>query len=160
MGRMANGKWRIGMRVERKSDQLLPRPACLAGRHGVGRTLLPADKDISARRAVCDVFADQASGGVNTSQYRGRAWTGKHTVIHSVSSHRARFAQRIGNARTAGRTSWVAEQRASRVANGSLRDAGKKASSAHSITTTEGLNAVTRSSVSIRHSPFTIRRSS
>ena len=155
-GRMANGEWRIGMRVERTSDQFLSGPAGLAGRHGIGGALLPVDESVSARRAVRNVVADQALGVVYSSQYRGRTRARKHAVVRPVPSHRPRIAQGIGNALAARRKGWAAQRQADRNTDGPMHKARKEAAITHSLAATEGIETVV--SPSIRHSPFAIRQ--
>src|SRR4051812_41382248 len=156
---MANSEWRVGMRIERASDQVLPGPARLAGRHDVGRDLLAPDPGLSAGRTVRDVVTDQKVGFVYSGQYRGTSWAREYAVVHPISADCARFAERTGNTSAALGEGWLARQKTSRDSDGTVRRARKDAPVAHSFAATEGSETLMSPSIAIRYSPFAIRYS-
>lgn len=90
------GEWRIGKMFERAADQVLSRPASLAGSHVAGRGLLSADKKISTGRVVRSDIADTTFRGINRCEHCGRPWPGEHRVIRSIPTSGAGLAERIG----------------------------------------------------------------
>src|ERR1043166_5650960 len=140
------------MPVERTSDQLLPRPEGLAGQHGVGRDLLSPDQDVSARRAIRDVVADQAFGFVDSSKHRGRTRSREYAVIHSVSANRTRLAKGARDASVARAARRSAGGESTDGANRSVHCAWQEDSFSHSVAATADSEAMKRSP--IRHSPF------
>ncbi len=96
--RMANGEWRMGVGDGGSHDQPVQRPARLARSYGPCRSLLCVDTKISEGRTIWPDVANSKGLFFYRSKHSRRAWPREHTVIHSVSSNRARISQRSRNA--------------------------------------------------------------
>src|SRR5262245_46898037 len=96
--RVANGEWRIGMRVERAADQFLPRPARLAGSDdSFGKLLHPYPK-ISQGRVIRVDEPNTARCDIHSRQHRRGTWTGEYRLVHSASANCSRLTQGTRNA--------------------------------------------------------------
>jgi hypothetical protein len=156
------------MGVERFKDHFVPRLAGVAGLHGVGRVVLPADARLPEGGGVWAVVADQAGCGIGSGQYRGGTRTGEYTDICSIPAHRSRVAERVGDAFTACGEGRDRKQNAHRCADGAMRDLRKDAPGTHSLAATKSWRTLMRSkrianrgwrigiSVAIRYSRFAI----
>ena len=145
------------MRIERPNDQFLPGPAGLAGRHGIGRSLLSVDEGVSAGRTICDVLANQACILVNSGKHRRRIWAGANAVIRSISPHCTRLTQGTGNTSVAGGTGRIVGQPADRRAHGSVHEAREETPSAYPFSAAE--NIKTLRPLTTHHSPLTTHHS-
>src|SRR5580693_2071288 len=154
---MANGEWRIGMNDARFNDQVLSGPARLAGFHDIGRRMLSTDSLSSEGGDVRAHIANSAIGRFNTGKYRGRSWTRKYAVVHSVPAHRSRLAEGIGDALAARRTCRASRKGGYRASHSTMRVVGQNGSFAHPFTAAECEKPLMLTLPAIRHSPFAIR---
>jgi hypothetical protein len=179
---MANSEWRIGMCIERCSDQFLPGPAGMAGFYDIGRVVLPAHPQPSEGRDVWVDVPNPAGCRLRSGEYRGGARTGKYAKLHSIPPRRPRIAEGVGDAFAACREGRLGRQSGCRPACVTVRSGRKNAPLAHSLAATKrwriamgdwqsanseepGMNTASRSLFAIRYSlfafdsPFPIRTS-
>src|SRR5262249_21569337 len=134
-------------------DQLVSGPEGVARCYDTGRGLLPIDRSVSSRRTVRIDISGQASRGIYSRQYRGRAWTGEHGELCAITSSIAGFAQRIGNSPATGTTRRNSRCRRPGDDNESMREPGQNASCVDTI----AAGQVNKMTFAIRHSLFAIR---
>jgi hypothetical protein len=168
---MANSEWRIRMKVERTINPVLPGSARMAGVDGLGRVLLSTHCGIAERRDVWLVVTDQAIRCVHSGQHCRRSRTGEYTKLRSISSHRARVAEGVGDTFATGRATRTAGQSEYRCSNGAMRSIGQKIAFAYPIIATQKCRTLKeritnaewqgemRLERKCRHSPFAIRHS-
>lgn len=150
--RMANGEWRIGGWRDGQADQFVQRFGGLVRRNGFGRDLLSTHNGFPQGGKVWVDITNSASRFVNTGKYRRRAWARKYGLFHSISTHFAGFTQGTGNPLVALTTSGNCQSCGRGTINSPLRINRPHAEKAHSGFTETSV-------ITIRHSPFAIRKS-
>jgi len=101
--------------------QLLSRPSGLAERHGVGRTRVSTDAGISKGGNVRADIADSASGGIDTSEYRGRLGETDNRGISAVPPQCAREPAGAGDPSVVGSAAETGKQRSGSTPLGHVR---------------------------------------
>ena len=156
-----NSEWRIGMAVDRSIDQFISGPEGLAGRHDLSGGLLSIDASISSRRTVWIDVADQARGGVGSSQHCGRSRSGKYRQLRATSPNITGLFERAGNAPAFGGAR--RHTASAGFAAGSVRELGQNASCFDPVAAGEGREmkplAIGYSLLATRHSLFAKARS-
>jgi hypothetical protein len=131
-------EWRTGMTVERAANQVLSRPASLAGFDDARRAVLPAREDSAQGRDVRPVDADQAICRIDPSQHCIRVRARKYAQLYPVSSHCPRLAEGVGNAFAAGRTPRLFGSRRRGAGARAMRAAGQNAAFLHPLASAPG----------------------
>ena len=142
------------MNVERVNDQIISRPASVAGFDGVGCVVLSADPRFSKGRTVRLDFADQAICGIHSCQHRRGPRARKYANVHSVSSHRARVTEGARNPSYADRECRLERWQGDRLAHRTMRGAWKDDSISHSLSAATGCDVTMLLLFATRHSPF------
>src|SRR5256885_7945176 len=144
------------MMFDRLSDQFVSGPEGVAGRHDLGRVLLSIDAPVPPRRAVWTDVADQASGGIGSRQYRGRAWAGAHRQLRSASANLAGLSEGTGNTSDTSRTRRYFTLARSAAGSRPMRELGQNASCVDTVAAGQVREMMP---LAIRYSPFAKARS-
>ena len=91
------------MIFDRPIDQFVSRPEGVAGCHDFGGSLLSGDTPISSRRIIRIDITNQASGGIGSGQYCGRARAGKYRQLRTAFANFTGLSERAGDPHAVGR---------------------------------------------------------
>src|SRR6476646_6805619 len=142
------------MAVDRPIDQFIPGPEGMPGCHDLGRVLLSVDATISARRVVRIDVANQARGGIGSSEYRGRSRAREYRQLRAVPANLARFFEGARNAPAVGRACRHPASALFATGSRAMRESWQNASCLNSVAAKQGDKLMP---FAIRHSLLAIR---